>query len=521
MMHGKKLTLVCILTCYWMHIGAASYAADAEAPRVRIDAGIVEGTLEDESRVFRGIPYVAPPVGELRWRAPQPAAAWTGIRAAKKYGPICPQMRPGRFQESEDCLTLNVWSPVKAEKLPVMLWIHGGANVNGNGNMDGSSFTRDGIVFVSLNYRLGRFGVFAHPDLTREATKRKEPTGNFGVLDQIAALRWIQRNITAFGGDPARVTIFGVSAGGSHVNNLMASPMASGLFHGAISQSGANGLMPSRQMAVAERAGLRVAKSRNVSGVAGLRDLRWQDLVDRDARYRSESSAIIDGQLLPDAVNEVFRKGQQNSVPYIAGATSFEGSLSRAIPIPLLERGIAQRAEEITEIYGREITDPILPLLVYGDFLFVAPTRYLVAEMGNVDADARMYHMDYVREDMRGKMHGARHGGEVAFVFDRLREIKVNKRISRMLGVPEGVYRPSEKDQNIATILHSYWVKFAKTGNPNAKGLPEWPTYTGTDDRTLLIANDGITVRRGLRKQILDRIESYYKEQPGAAQPSE
>ncbi len=489
----------------------------AAGPKVMTASGEIEGVAEQDIHIYRGIPYAAPPVDHLRWRAPQPVARWQGTRAAKSFGDICPQMRSRRSPESENCLLVNVWAPADADGLPVMLWIHGGANVNGSGNTNGSTFARDGIVLVSLNYRLGRFGVFSHPQLTRDAGDADEPTGNYGVMDQIAALKWIQRNIAAFGGDPGRVTIFGVSAGGSHVNHLMATPAARGLFHRAIAQSGANGMSMPRSLADAEQIGVALADSHGGGSLKGLRALPFKELVDTDVSYRTQTSTFVDGEILPDSVPEMFRKGLQNNVPYIAGANSFEGSLAAAIPIPSITRSMQENLDQVVAIYGRPADDKVLPLLFYGDVLFVAPTRYLVDSMSSVTANAWNYHMGYVSEALRGTAQGTRHGGEVSFVFDRLRTLNVNERLARRFGIPEGTYEPTAADRATASMMHRYWIQFAKHGDPNGPDLPMWSRFSADGGATLAITNEGTRTETGVRKKALDLIEASYRVRRGLA----
>jgi para-nitrobenzyl esterase len=493
----------------------------AAGPRVMTASGLVEGVTEQGIDIFRGIPYAAPPVNQLRWRAPQPVATWAGARKVKSFGDICPQMRSRRTPESENCLLLNVWAPADADGLPVMLWIHGGANVNGSGNTDGSTFARDGVVLVSLNYRLGRFGVFSHPELTSEAMKAGEPTGNYGVMDQIAALRWIQHNIAAFGGNPNLVTIFGVSAGGSHVNHLMASPESKGLFHRAIAQSGANGMSMPRSLSEAEQIGVSLADSRGGGSLKGLRGLAFKELVDTDASYRTQTNTFVDGEILPNSVPEMFRRGLQNNVPYIAGANSFEGSLAAAIPIASITRSMQENLDQVVAIYGRPADDKVLPLLFYGDVLFVAPTRYLVDSMSSVPASAWNYHMAYVSEALRGNSQGTRHGGEVQFVFDRLRTLNVNERLARRFGIPEGTYEPSTRDREIASMLHRYWIQFAIHGDPNGPGLPRWSKFSAEGGATLVIANEETRTETGVRKESLDLIEASYLARRGLTKGSQ
>jgi len=493
-------------------IAAVSAHAADDRPVVETTLGEVRGVIEDGVAVYRGIPYAAPPVGELRWRAPQPARGWEGTLDAADYGPVCPQMRPSRYPEDEDCLTLNVWTPVQIDRpLPVMVWIHGGAHVNGSGRMEAAAFAEEGVALVAINYRLGRFGVFAHPDITASLPEG-EPTGNFGLMDQIAALEWVQREIAAFGGDPGRITIFGVSAGAANVNLLMASPRASGLFHRAIAESGGNGLMPGRGLADQERMGVEVMRAKGAEAVDELRRMPWRSLVDADAAYRSQSTPIVDGIVIPEDVPTTFRTGRQNNVPYIAGANSFEGSLAAFIPIPAFQRIMNDNLEEVTRIYGMDAEDPALFLAFYGDMLFVAPSRYLASQMRTVSSPAWLYHFDYVLETLDPLVPGARHGGEVAFVFNRIAPITIGEQMAAALGVPAGEYTPTARDRRVAAMVQHFWIQFAKTGSPNDVGQPVWPAYDDASDPALLISNDGIGVRYRLRREQLDLIQAGYEE---------
>ncbi|XOV89118.1 MAG: carboxylesterase/lipase family protein [Pseudomonadota bacterium] len=491
---------------------AHGFSANATEREITTSKGTLVGVIEGDLVSFKGIPYAAPPVGELRWRAPQPVASWNEKRAADDYGPICPQQRPTRLPEDEDCLTLNVWAPAetRAEKLlPVMVWIHGGSHVNGSGRMDGSTFARDGVVMVAINYRLGRFGVFGHPELTA-ARAGGEPTANFAILDQIAALKWVQREIRAFGGDPGRVTIFGVSAGGSYVNLLMASPLAEGLFHGAIAQSGANGLSRSRDLKALEAFGQRFEERQEVKGLAGLRALPWRSLVEQGASYRIESDAVIDGVVLTNSVPDTFAAGRQQNVPYMAGANSFEGSLAVTIPIPAYLRIMNENIDEVTRRYGLAANDPALYLQFYGDILFVAPTRHLVRQMRTVASPAWLYHFDYVLASVDPLVPGARHAGEVPFVFDRLQPLSINAAAGQRFGMPAGEYPVSDRDHEVARMMHGYWVQFAKTGSPNRVDQPVWPAYDKESDVALVISNDGLGAASNVRRAQLDLIEDGY-----------
>ena len=312
---------------------------------IRIDQGILNGDTEDDVQVFKDIPFVAAPIGDLRWRAPQPGPSWTGARDATEFGPICPQnQRVSQFipklPQSEDCLSLNVWSPntTSAAKLPVMVWIYGGAFVTGGSAIpfyDGTDLAKRGVVIVSFNYRLGELGFFAHPALASEHTA-DEATGNFGLLDQIAALKWVQKNIAAFGGDPDNVTIFGESAGGMSVNDLIASPMARGLFAKAISESGL-GLNEIPSLEKAQQASTDWGTAMGVTGtdaaaLAKLRAIKVDDILKHRATVQTEGgiAPFIDGKVITGQVSVAFAKGDIAKVPYIAGSNSNEASLAPA-----------------------------------------------------------------------------------------------------------------------------------------------------------------------------------------------
>jgi para-nitrobenzyl esterase len=493
-------------------LAAVCAQAAEDRPVVETTLGKVRGVIEDGVAVYRGIPYAAPPVGELRWRATQPAKGWEGTLDAADFGPVCPQMRPPQSPQDEDCLTLNVWAPEQIDRpLPVMVWIHGGAHVNGSGRVDGASFAQEGVVLVAINFRIGRFGVFAHPDITASLSEG-EPTGNFGLMDQIAALEWVQREIAAFGGDPGRVTIFGVSAGAADVNLLMASPRAIGLFHRAIAQSGGNGLSPGRSLESQERMGMDVMRAKGADDVGGLRRMAWKSLVDTDAAYRSQSTPIVDGMVIPEDVPTTFRTGKQSNVPYIAGATSYEGSLAAAIPIPAFEGIMNDKIEDVTRVYGMEADDPALFLEFYGDILFVAPSRYLASQMQTVTSPAWLYHFDYVLEALDPLVPGAPHGGEVAFVFNRVGPTTISGWRAAGMGIPAGEYPQSARDRRVAAMVQRYWIQFAKTGSPNDVGQPVWPAYDDASDPALLISNDGIGVRYRLRRERLDMIQAGFEE---------
>lgn len=508
----KKLTSFIVISFL---IVAPGIFADDLSPVVETSLGSVQGLLDEDIRIFRGIPYAEPPVGELRWRATQPKTAWEGVVDATDYGPICPQPSANMEGQNEDCLTLNVWTPQEIEEpLPVMVWIHGGAQVVGSGEIAGQNFAKDGIVLVSINYRLGKLGIFAHPELT-DSLAEGEAYGFLLLSDQIEALRWVQREIAAFGGDPNQVTIFGVSAGGTNVNLLMTSPLSKGLFHGAIAQSGANGLSTVRSVEEAELTGVRFMEALGTENLEDLRTRSWQEITMGPPGFQYSYGEIADGVSILESVTDAFLNGRQHNVPYIAGANSYEGSLRAVIPIPAYDEALDANREKIAAAYGIEPEDPFLSLAFYGDNLFTAPTRFLVTQMKNVDAPSWLYHFDYVMDSMDEHVPGASHGSEVLFVFETIESVDITPQMAAFTGIPPGTYEPSDKDRNASRTIHRYWVEFAKSLDPNAEGLPTWPVYEGTEPETLLISNEVIEPRPNLQEPQLDLIEHAFFENQG------
>ena len=501
--------------CTAVLLSAISLSAETSNPQIETSLGVVQGIVEGDVQIYRGIPYAEPPLGPLRWSTTRPKNAWKGTLDASNYGPICPQ--PGGNQNpaghNEDCLTLNVWSPVdRQELLPVMVWIHGGGHVLGSGQIDGTAFARDGIVLVSINYRLGTLGVFALPEVL-EAAGADPVLGNFHLMDQIEALKWVQREITAFGGDPNQVTIFGVSAGGSNVNLLMASPLSENLFHGAIAQSGGNGLESLRSLADQAAMDVKLLDAMGVENLEELRTVPWRDILQSGPDTHGAPGPLIDGVAVPESPTDAFTAGRQHNVPYIAGANSFEGSLRRALPIPFFDELLAQNHEEISAVYGLDADDPILSLEFYGDMLFVAPTRYLVSQMSQVEASGWHYYFDMVLSQLADKVPGAGHGTEVSYVFETLAPVNIPEGISAFTGIPVGFYEPSVVDLAGAAAVHRYWVEFAKTGSPNGKGLVDWKPYAGDAPQTLILSNNAIGMHSDFQKGKLDWIETAMREE--------
>jgi len=450
-------------------------------PTIQTASGAVTGELSGDVQVYRGIPYAAPPVGALRWRPPQPPAPWTGRRDATTFGFDCVQTlfpgdsTPSIHTQSEDCLTLNIWrhTAPTAGPVPVMVWIHGGGYTNGIGTspmFDGAALARAGVIVVTLNYRLGRFGFFAHPALT--ADRPDEPKGNYGFMDQIAALKWVQANIAAFGGDPAKVTVFGESAGGASVNLLLASPMARGLFARAITESG--GLGDSWPcLADAEAKGLAFAKARGVEGAdaAALRALPLEvvkgDLSMGQGRPETYSGPMVDGKVVPRPPLEVFLKGEGAKVPFLLGANSLEAGASN----PVAAAAIVGRLPTAAQAAVRAAYDPggghaQLDLNFPSEAIFVASTRWLAGQHAKAGQPTYLYRFDVVPAGRRATAQGARHASEMPYVFGTL---------------PTAGTTTDAADAKASETVRAYWTNFAKTGDPNGPGLPPWPRYDAGD----------------------------------------
>ena len=473
-------------------------------PRVEVSQGVLVGRAADGVDSFKGVPYAAPPVGPLRWRAPRPAAAWSEPRDAGKVGAICIQPPAngdngvGPPPMSEDCLTLNVWTPEDRDKpLPVMVWIHGGGYANGSGTAalyDGTRLARRGVVVVTLNYRLGRLGFFDHPALAAERAAG-EPAGNYGVMDMIAALEWVRDNIAAFGGDPDQVTIFGESAGGVAVTQLMVAPDARDLFDRAVVQSGLGRESGTRLDALAGR-GERWAAPSGAVTAEGLRALPPEVFLTPAPSFYGGDLILTDGDVVPEDVEAAFAAGREAPVPFIIGTNSAEFwwmKPSDLSPYGALDDTMTdqERAAFLTAYGGQGGYDQA----VLTDLVFSEPARRLARLHARNGHPAWLYRFDVVSAAMPEPHAGATHASERQYVFDNL---------------TTSPWPTTGRDQRAADAMAGYWTTFAKTGDPNGGGRPAWPEFGDEPDRLLEFTNDGPVARPIPFADRLDLIEAYY-----------
>ena len=508
--------------------------AAQKPPVVRVDTGQLQGVVDDGVVAYKGIPFAAPPVGDLRWRPPQPAASWTGVRQAAEFGADCMQGRfgppprpsatpapampasptaPSGPAPSEGCLFLNVWTPANAApgaKLPVMFWIYGGGFVGGSSAIpltSGTQFAKHGVVLVAANYRVGRLGFFAFPALTRE--RPDELKGNYAYMDQIAALKWVQQNIAAFGGDPNNVTIFGFSAGGVSVHSLMASPLARGLFHKAIVESGGSrdsvltarplskdGVDPNYPVS-AETIGLQFAHSIGIEGtdqaaLAKLRALSAEEVL-HGAPAQAGSSApsyettpILDGKLITETAETAYKGRRQPRVPIMLGSNSADtaGNRVRATTKEQLFARFGQWSAQAKAAYDPDGSTDLATLVsrANDDFGQAEPARFAASAFATNGSPVYLYRFSYVQNGMREMFRaGTPHGGEIAYVFGTLG--------TAVFGPPPPP--PTRQDQAVSWMAQSYWVNFAKTGDPNGAGLPAWPRYDPRKDLIFDFHPDG------------------------------
>ncbi|CAN5141449.1 carboxylesterase family protein [soil metagenome] len=461
---------------------------------VKVAEGQVQGSLNGGVDVYRGIPFAAPPVGDLRWKAPAPAAKWSGVKAANVSNAGCASV--------EDCLYVNVFTPEGAKpgaKLPVMVWIYGGAFTGGsNALYDGSSFAKQGVIYVALNYRLGRAGWFAHPALTKEAGKG--PNANYGTMDQIAALKWVQKNIGAFGGDNKNVTIFGESAGAISVNYLMLAPEAKGLFQKAIAESGFGRLeaKPLKGPGSAEETGSNWTKSIGITGddaaaAKAMRALTWEDMKKGPLPLGSVGP-IADGHLITGSSLKEFTEGKEMKIPYILGGNSDEASLTRSTTNTAQRMaGITANKDKFLAAFDpdKQAQDNRTIARLVTDELISEPDRALARDHSK-DAPTWVYHFSYTPMATRATQLGLGHGSEIGYVFN----------------TPRGAGFDAE-GTSISKAANAYWVAFAKTGDPGSAGGVAWPKWDGSSESLMEFGPQGAAhVVSHFHKDRLDWVEA-------------
>ncbi|MEO7600380.1 MAG: carboxylesterase family protein [Opitutus sp.] len=513
-----KFTLTAILSLF----AAALGLAQTPAP-VMTESGLVQGVSQPGLTVYKGIPFAAPPVGDLRWRAPRPAAKWEGVRAADQFAPD-PYQGDGKGNVSEDCLYLNVWSPAKSagDKIPVLVWIYGGGFSFGSTSTpvhNGEHLARKGVVLVTLNYRVGPLGFLAHPELTAES--RHHASGNYGLMDQIAGLQWVKQNIAAFGGDPEQVTIFGESAGGISVSMLCASPQAKDLFRGAISQSGGS-FGPSRPttypgenmrlLAEAEKSGSALAAKAGAATIAELRQVAPGKL---PGGFGSGSGwPIVDGWVIPDDQYKLYQAGKYNDVAIIVGYNSDEGlSFSREKTPEEYRASTGKRygpfAEKLLAAYPAGATSvPKTARDLMRDAAFGWQTwAWATLQARTGKSKVFYYYFDQHPPrlaDSPDADHGMAHGMDVPYVFQTL-----DRNHAKL----------TPADFAISETVSTYWTNFARHGNPNGPGVPNWPEFTERNRQVMYFSDTAFTgpVPSAAALEVLDAYFSWRRTPEGAA----
>jgi para-nitrobenzyl esterase len=498
-------------------LGAADMATAAP---VRVDGGLITGAASHDGKIrsYKGVPFAAPPVGDLRWRPPAPVKPWSGVRPAEQFGAACmqPDLAPDSLlsywpsagylpKVDEDCLFVNVWTPATSTKarLPVMVWIHGGGYFVGYGHQpifDGEALARKGVIVVTLNYRLGPLGFFAHPELTRESEHKA--SGNYAIMDMIGALQWVKRNAAAFGGDASKVTIFGQSGGSRSVSVLMASPRAKGLFQRAIGASGGafNAGRPLTSLAQAEQQGRKLGEALKAPSLA---DLRKASAIDILKASPGRGELNLDGWVLPEDIDTAFAKGAQSDLPLLVGSNSDEGSIygrpgDPAAYVAGARTRFGARADAYLKLYPAT-TEAEVRLannaVIRDSQLGWGNWKWAHAQKKTGKAPVYYYYFDRAPplpdisfREWPGKANfGAYHTAELGYTFDNL-------------NVHDLAW--TAVDRKLATAMSSYWTNFAKTGNPNGPGLPAWPAFDPARDRVMhlgqTIAPGPVAHRAGL-----------------------
>ena len=516
--------------------------ANVDRPTTQVDTGLLQGAVEHNMQVFKGIPYAAPPVGDLRWRPPQPAKPWVGTRDASQFGPSCPQpyvknLSTGlNLPGDENCLHLNVFAPLKSsQNLPVMVWIHGGGMLV-DGARDAQftpiNLTKNGVIVVTFDYRLGSLGFFATKELIEEAKNNGEPVGNYGTMDQIAVLKWVKKNIAAFGGDPNNVTIFGESAGGRSVTWLMVSDAARGLFHKAIAESAQQSpLRGLTQKHLGMTPQIEIdAKYMNALGVKSLKELRSLPanklvLTGADFEKGEFGGPFVDGQIIPGDPVPLFAAGKQAKVPFMIGTNSWDSSflVPSQPPIEALAKKLHESPKHIQALYSRVQDKCIESSDILGDLLYRGSTKLLADSMNGI-APGYAYYFDYLTKNIRPAYPGVPHTFEISYVFgsyglmpqapnkpesgaDRCALIEKATADLKQKSVWSKYWYPitnknDPKDIAMSERMSASWAAFAKTGNPNVPGQANWPTYSLKSDVMRYFSDDQETITGLLKERV-------------------